>query len=206
MYRLKPRTLVVAEGADNSGKSVTIDALRELLAGDPLPMFTHQPSGSSGMTNTIYKFLEEVENLDPLARQYMHLACHSQHYQESIIPTLEKRGVVMDRCWISTVVYGWYQQQKIQDYFTFREFVKLAKAPTQGTMPSAVFMFMHQYGEQNSALQFSYTQFTEWLVGWKDFPVIVMKAKGTPEEKAKAMLQSLIELDLVGLYDKPVRR
>ena len=54
------------------------------------------------------------------------------------------RGVFLDRCWWSTIAYGWFAGglRHVIEYEAFEEMVKL---PTQGIMPRVVFLFMHEH-------------------------------------------------------------
>ncbi|MGH3686710.1 MAG: dTMP kinase [Pseudonocardiaceae bacterium] len=105
--RLKPGSLVVLEGLDRSGKSTQRNRLSALGWAEPVPVFTHMPSGLTSLTKSIYRLTEEAEIHSPLARQLLHLTCHAEN-MPAITDARQRRAVVLDRWWWSTVAYGWY--------------------------------------------------------------------------------------------------
>lgn len=133
--KLKPNTLVVVEGPDGTGKTSLLKALQPWF---PQDLFTHQPSGESPLSKAIYKLTESEAKLDPLARQFLHLASHAQHYPEVIAKKLKTRGVFMDRCWISTIVYGYYGSTENQRHFKLEDFWRVAQMPARGIRPTVV--------------------------------------------------------------------
>jgi len=156
-FIMAPGKLVVFEGLDATGKSTQLDRFerscyapqlgRELV--NPLPMFTHQPSGATGIGPDIYSLTEQVDwtKASPLTRQYLHLAAHSEHYQHDIIPALQERSVWMDRCWWSTVAYGY--RGEVADMFSWDEWITFAQVPTRGMRPDVVFLFLERYGAED---------------------------------------------------------
>lgn len=163
---MEPGTVVVFEGLDKTGKSTQMERFeRSVHAPDlgdslisPAPMFTHQPSGATGIGPEIYDLTEKVDwrKSSPLTRQLLHLAAHSEHYAHDIIPRLETSAVWMDRCWWSTVAYGW--RGEVREMFEgnqhktgLSQFVDIAQLPTRGVMPHVVFLFLEQYGTDELA-------------------------------------------------------
>lgn len=154
----QPGLLIVFEGLDDTGKSTQIARLSEATytpqMGDPLfdpaPLFTHQPSGASGLGPAIYDLTEAVDwsEADPLTRQLLHLAAHNEHYEHDIIPALRRASVMMDRCWWSTYAYGF--RGTVRERMTKNQFLQLAQLPTQGKMPDLVFLFMKRHGKKAS--------------------------------------------------------
>ena len=100
-----PGSFVVFEGLDGAGKSTQLAALAEAVPG---AVVTHQPSGGNDVGKIVYSITENGTITSPLARQLLHLAADSEHYETEILPALESRAVLMDRCWWSTIAYGWY--------------------------------------------------------------------------------------------------
>src|ERR1700760_2821735 len=149
-----PGKLVVFEGMDNTGKSTQLEMFEaacyrptDKALYEPLPIFTHQPSGTSSKLGLeIYELTEATDWRvnSPLSRQLLHLAAHAEHYATDILPALKERAVMMDRCWWSTVAYGY--RGVVAGQFRFDDFIKLAQAPAQGKIPDLVFYFEHQYG------------------------------------------------------------
>lgn len=154
---MDPGTLVVFEGLDATGKSTQLERFeracyapqmgRKLIK--PKPMFTHQPSGASGLGQEIYEMTEGIDwsEASPFTRQCLHLAAHTEHYQHDIIPALTKKPVWMDRCWWSTVAYGY--RGAIQEQFTWEEWIRVTKVPTQGYIPHVVFLFLEKFAEED---------------------------------------------------------
>lgn len=104
---LRPGTLVVMEGLDRTGKSTQISALEKMQWADPTPVFTHMPSGLTGLTQAIYVVTETEAISSPLARQLLHLACHAENI-DALKEARRRRAVVLDRWWWSTLAYGWH--------------------------------------------------------------------------------------------------
>lgn len=145
---IKPNTFIVFEGLDATGKTTQIEQFKELTKG---VLFTHQPSGGGELSQQIYKLTEAMgSELSPVARQYLHLAAHSQHYRDEIHPALEAgTPVVMDRCWWSTIAYGWFGHN-LSNYISLETFQDLAMLPTcnalgRFTLPDLVFLFTEEY-------------------------------------------------------------
>lgn len=140
---LKPGTFIVLEGLDKAGKSTQREALEGYF---PDAYYTHQPSGGNSVGQLVYQLTEGVKDLSPVGRQFLHLASHAEHYQRDILPVLSDRAVIMDRCWWSTVAYGWFAGG-IRYLCDLADFIAMAKLPTQGKDPSLVFVFTHPYEE-----------------------------------------------------------
>lgn len=138
---LAPGTLCVLEGIDKSGKSTQFEELRKQFPDD---LFLHQPSSGGPVGEVVYQLTEKVNHMPPLARQLLHLAAHTEQYERIIIPGLSTRGVFLDRCWWSTVAYGWFLGG-LQFLVDLAEFEKLARLPAQGALPKIVFVFLHEY-------------------------------------------------------------
>lgn len=141
--------LIVFEGLDATGKSTQMQMLREVMERGHrgrTPLFTHQPSGSSLLTKTIYLLTEECV-MNPLTRQLLHLSSHTEQYQNEIIPHLNLGvPVYMDRCWWSTIAYGF---SSISEHYGIHaaDFEWIAKIPTMGVEPDLVFYFNKTYQE-----------------------------------------------------------
>lgn len=154
-FWLKPSSLIVFEGLDDTGKTTQMRAMQEGAENDqfgeplfdPIPYFTHQPSGSGRAGRMIYKITERHRELalDPLALQLLHLASHAQHWTNDIVPRLEGgTSVFMDRCWWSTYAYGF---DALAERFKEDEILRIIQAPAQGYKPDLVFLFLHTYAD-----------------------------------------------------------
>lgn len=139
---LHPGTLVVLEGLDATGKTTQMEELNKLF---PDGVFTHQPSGTTVVGSVVYQLTEQVKDIEPLARQLLHLASHCEHYQQFIVPTLSDRGIFMDRCWWSTVAYGWFGSRLQYRGIDISQFMEIAQWPTQGVEPTVIFLFLEPF-------------------------------------------------------------
>jgi dTMP kinase len=137
--RLRPGRLVVLEGLDGAGKTTQSRELKALFGTPPVPLFTHQPSGAGILGEMVHRFSNENPGLVPLAMQLLHLASHAQHYETEILPALDRSAVVMDRCWWSTVAYGYFGGG-LADVMPPEDFERLARLPARGREPDMVFV------------------------------------------------------------------
>ena len=145
--RVKPGAFVALEGLDATGKSTQIDLMKTLtpkLFMNPVPYISHQPSGESEVGRHVYAITERCAIDSPWARQFLHLASHAEHYSQWILPMLEERAVILDRCWWSTVAYGW-GGGNIKESMELYEFLKIAQLPAQGRIPDLVLLFMEPH-------------------------------------------------------------
>lgn len=153
--KLVPGKLVVFEGLDAAGKTTGLQALTGALLNKGIEaewIFpTHQPSGTSRFGAEIYQLTERNRSMPAMSRQFLHLASHVEHYRNSIIPMLEDGvTVLLDRCWWSTVVYGWYGSEEVRElYPTVERFCALAQTPAQHHMPDLLFYHSHTWSEDN---------------------------------------------------------
>lgn len=148
---MMPGTLVVFEGLDATGKSTQLKLISDACDAydmiTPKPLFTHQPSGGNAVGNAVYAVTENGDIQSPLARQLLHLASHAEHYERTIIPHLKAGGVVfLDRCWWSTVAYGYFGSS-LRDEVSAFNFFRLARMPARETMPDAVMLFLDPHEE-----------------------------------------------------------
>lgn len=130
---------MVLEGIDQAGKSTQLERLKAVL---PDAHFTHQPSGGTVVGQVVYNLTETIAVIHPVARQFLHLASHAEHYERELIPALSAGGVVMDRCWWSTVAYGYFAGNLQYAFPSYEMFEEMAKVPAQGIEPAVVFVFM----------------------------------------------------------------
>jgi hypothetical protein len=143
MFKLRDKTLVVFEGPDNSGKT---SLMKELIKLFPTDFFTHQPSGDLQFTQDIYKLTEENDDISNLSRQLLHLAAHVEHYDRVVRKVMNKgNGVFMDRCYVSTMVYGWYNGDTIKKRIPEGDFWKLVQMPAGKIKPEIIYFCEHVY-------------------------------------------------------------
>jgi thymidylate kinase len=134
----------VFEGLDRAGKSTQIDALREINWGAPAPTFAHMPSGSSSLTQAIYR-LTERETIDSsLCRQLLHLACHAEN-QPFLRAARAAGGLILDRWWWSPVAYGWATGALADDGLSEDAFFGLVHAAWRDFEADVVFLFLEPY-------------------------------------------------------------
>jgi dTMP kinase len=142
-FRLAPGTIAVLEGLDRTGKSTQLERLKEKFAGDRVA-FAHMPSGLTGFSRSVYEVLESsaVHPTSGLAKQLAHLACHAEN-MPTLVDALTDGSLVLDRCWWSTVVYGWCAGSVPDSGMsedTFRHIIATVWAPVT---PTIVFLFLH---------------------------------------------------------------
>lgn len=156
---LKPGSLIVFEGLDQSGKSKQAKMLVE--ACDHMPATIHMPSGFDGNTGLIYEALEDPDRRwSGGARQLLHLACHVES-QPHLRRMLDRpQAVILDRWWWSTYAYG----RGTIGTFTDSAWFDLCQQFWAGWRPDAVFLFTETYALDNknrAAVWDGYRKFTE---------------------------------------------
>lgn len=138
-----PGKWVVLEGIDATGKSTQLDLLAKKF---PEAYCTHQPSGDSEVGKLVYELTERGSIRTSLARQLLHLASHAEHYDQHIIPALiAGKLVFQDRCWWSTIAYGWYPSPELQRTFPYDQFLSLVRAPCANFTPDLILLFDKPY-------------------------------------------------------------
>ena len=109
--------LIVLEGLDGSGKTTQSQRLVESLEGlDYKAKYTKEPT--EGPIGTLIKqILWGDVKLSPRAMQYLYVADRADHSE--LIEDYLKKGVyvIADRYFWSSVAYGSYDMDKIDDYF-----------------------------------------------------------------------------------------
>lgn len=158
-FLLKPGAVVVLEGLDATGKTTQHEKMERACMGmghgttplfSPAPLFLHMPSAGTHLGEMIYDLTETVgKELDPLARQFLHLASHSQSTEQAIRPALaDGRGVILDRWWWSTVACGWFGGE-LADRIPLGRFMDMCKAVWRGVEPDLVALFMHPHQDDH---------------------------------------------------------
>ena len=187
--KLNRGSLICFEGPDDTGKSTLIHHLKtQQIFGNAI--YTHQPSGETPLGMDIYRLTESYkEGMTPLTRQFLHLASHAEHYSHFIIPNLVDHGVIMDRCWWSTIAYVWYAGGINMDY---SEFFNLVTLPTEGKMPTLVFLSMNSFKDSpGSALLQGY-----WELQEQYLETTVLLPVASVEERAAMVVNTLVERGL----------
>lgn len=160
--RIKPGSWIVFEGLDATGKSTQMERLERAayaphhgtaLFEEP-PMFTHQPSGATGIGGEIYKLTEgRSTEMNPLAHQMLHFASHVQHYDRDIFPALVGgQAVFQDRWWWSALAYGYWPHQEFMESYGIHsaaDFMRIASMPTRGRRPDVVFLFWEPWADDS---------------------------------------------------------
>lgn len=138
---LKPGTLIVLEGLDQTGKSTQSRELQRFLE-ESTTMFAHLPEGFDDFTRRTYHLLESNTSgpKSGLARQLAHLACHAEAVPE-IAAALRDRAVVLDRWWWSSIAYGWYGGDIEQASINHQTYTALVQGVWQPVTASVVFLF-----------------------------------------------------------------
>lgn len=153
-------TWIVFEGLDATGKTTQLEKLRNagasLFGDELLPFFTHQPSGGTTLGQMVYAFTEQAHIQSTLARQFLHLASHAEHYDVVISHELRRRAVIQDRFWWSTIAYGFFGGQlNDSDDISLTAFMDVAQWPVyeglatahKSVLPDVIFLFDHPWQE-----------------------------------------------------------
>lgn len=191
--RLKRGALVVFEGLDRTGKSTQISRFRSASWSDPKPVFTHMPSGTTDLTQAIYRLTEDTVIDSPLARQLLHLACHAENLGP-LDTARRERAVVLDRWWWSTVAYG---QRAVHEAYGMDEaaFRGLIDTIWSSAEADVVFLFTtpYQRDELNrEAVREAYEQLAD------QYPAITVRVpRAEPDETEAFIIDTLRERSLI---------
>lgn len=208
---LAPGRLIVFEGLDNTGKSTQLERFEAACYRpteathplyDPIPMFTHQPSGATGVGPDIYSLTEGIDwsHGSPLTRQLLHLAAHSEHYHHDIIPALEQRSVIMDRCWWSAYAYGW--RGEIREAMDELDWLNIVQLPARKWQPDVVFLFTHRYGVEESRTQSDRVTFENYMRLAELYPIsTVIVPDCNPGEVTAFIAGKLYSRGLAGMRE-----
>lgn len=156
-FHIKPGAVVVLEGLDATGKTTQHEKMERACMGmgtgkaplfDPMPLFLHMPSAGTHVGQAIYDMTETMgADLDPLARQFLHLASHAQSVETMIKPALaEGQPVILDRWWWSTMAYGWYGGN-LRDRISRTMLLDLCQTVWDGVEPDLVAIFSEPHKE-----------------------------------------------------------
>lgn len=112
--KLKKGLLISIEGLDGSGKSTLANKLREKLECDNLDTIVTYEPGDSDLGKHLRKILQERDFLLCGKSEFLLFASdRAQHFQDVIIPNLQKNKIVIsDRMADSSVVYQGYGRQE----------------------------------------------------------------------------------------------
>lgn len=185
-------SLVVLEGLDKTGKTTQAELLAALPWEQPAPLVTHMPSGLTELTEEIYRTTEHHHIASPLARQLLHLACHAENLG-ALIQARQKRGVILDRWWWSTVAYGWFGGLRTQ--LSEEAFLGAINMVWGGFDADIVFLFLaaHEADSHNvSAVSTGYAWLASRHVG--DF---VKVPPGSRERTTRFLVDELKRRHLV---------
>lgn len=192
--RLSPGSLVVFEGLDKAGKSTQVDALFSFAWDSPTPARAHMPSGLVSITKSIYQLMERDDINSPLARQLLHLACHSEN-QEAILKARQQRGVFLDRWWWSTVAYGWYGDD-LRETIAEDVFFGMINTIWEPLHPDVIFLFLEPFAEDalnNDAVAAGYLD----LRSSSPDRTVIVPTNGVAET-TDWILSHMVSLGLVG--------
>lgn len=164
---IKPAQLIVFEGLDAAGKTTQA----QFFEGGQDILVSHQPSGAPGIGKQIYQLTEGVIGLNPTARQFLHLACHAQHWQDELLPALNAgKTVVLDRFWWSTVAYGYFDGKVANGRMDPQEFIDLVRLPMPPHLvPDILFYFNKPYAEDRHNTE-RLVRGYEWLASYLSHP------------------------------------
>ena len=137
--------LIVFEGPDGVGKTTLSKRVTDWLAAQGIESryisFPGQePGGLGTLVYEVHHFPERfgVEDLDPTARQLLHVAAHIDALHRTIGPALAAgESIVMDRYWWSTVVYG---RTNAVDEQSIKFMIELERVHWADFRPTVVFL------------------------------------------------------------------
>jgi len=207
-FKLKPGCVIVLEGLDATGKSTQHERMEQACMGmghgptplfDPAPLFLHMPSAGTEVGQAIYEMTEALTTeLDPLARQYLHLASHAHSVKTLIRPAIKAgQPVILDRWWWSTVAYGWYNSKRVRNTFpSLIDFYSLCERTWRGVSPDLILLFMHPHVEDKHntpAVEAGYHRIAK---DWKPDNVVLIE-QGDEGEQGEQLYAALLQH---GLY------
>jgi len=164
---------------------------------DPEPLFLHMPSAGTQVGQAIYDMTEALtEELDPLARQYLHLASHAHSVKTLIRPAIkEGRPVFLDRWWWSTVAYGWFNSKRVRSAFpSLIDFANLCERTWKGVKPDLVAVFLHPHTEDRHNTPGVSAGYHALI---KDYPdKVVLIEPGDEGAQAEQLLDAMLKFNL----------
>lgn len=189
------------EGLDATGKSTQIEQFKKMQKADTFVndlMLTHQPSaGGTAVGNAVYAVTEQGDIRSALARQYLHLASHAEQYERSVLPALnEGCPVIMDRCWWSTLAYGYFGGG-LRDRVSYELFESIVRLPARGRAPDVVFLFMQPYQEDHHNTLPVKQGYEQLAAHYKVEQQVQWVPLGTPDQVTTWIMQRLAEMALV---------
>lgn len=201
-FKIKSDAVIVLEGLDATGKSTQHERMERACMGmgtgptplfDPAPVFAHMPSAGTALGEQIYDLTESVgKDLDPLARQYLHLASHAQSVRTLLRPALkaeEPRPVVLDRWWWSTVAYGYFGGSLAERGFDLDQFISLCRLTWKGVRADLIALFMHPHQDDHHNTPLVEAGY-EYLV--ERFPQkVVMIQPGTIGDQGEQLFEAM---------------
>lgn len=103
---------IAIEGIDGSGKTTQVKKLGEYFEDQGKEiLITKEPTRTGAIGKLINQVLHQEIKIPSKALQYLLAADRVVHYEENIIPALEKDQIVVsDRCFWSSVAYGFLDQ------------------------------------------------------------------------------------------------
>lgn len=206
-FLMKPGCVIVLEGLDATGKSTQHESIERSCMGmghgstplfDPAPLFLHMPSAGTQVGQAIYEMTENLtEDLDPLARQYLHLASHAHSVKTLIRPAI-KAGtpVILDRWWWSTVAYGWYNSKRVRNAFpSLLDFLALCERTWSGVSPDLIAVFMHPHVKDRHNTPGVAAGYHSLVKEWKPDNVVLIEP-GDEGAQGEQLFSAMIERDL----------
>ena len=130
----------VFEGADGVGKSTLSRRVNDQL-GFRRFSFPGRKAGTLG--HVVYDIHHnpanyDIDNINDVSLQVLHVAAHIDLIESRIRPVLAQgQGVVLDRFWWSTLIYG---RHNGVDEESLRAMIELEKLHWQDTLPDVVFL------------------------------------------------------------------
>jgi thymidylate kinase len=210
--------LIVFEGPDGSGKTTLSKRLVDWLAAQgKQAQYVSFPGREQGtLGSVVYDIHHSPEQfglvqIEPTARQLLHVAAHIDALRTSIVPALEAdQIVVLDRFWWSTLAYGTISGV---DETSIRLMVKLEELHWAGHRPFTLFLLerfapagVEHAPEIHGRLQSTYAE----LARAEDaqYPIVRISTDCRADDSFKEILSTLkLSLQSLGQFRKiPARQ
>lgn len=194
-------SLFVIEGASEVGKTTLAHRLAESLSEEDLSCrVVAFPGNSTGTLGNLVKRVHEnppafdVQDIEPVSLQMLHVAAHIDAIEGRIRPLLEEGTIViLDRFWWSTLIYG---RASGIDQRVLGEMIDLEKQYWDEISPEKVFLIDRKSPLNSDVDRDSWNKIrSEYLdfarLGEHSYPVEIISNDASVEEAVKRLSSSI---------------